>query len=76
MEKLETIRKGQIWLTVFKTEDEDLIVTMQRTYRDRDGRLKFTPFLNASRGDIRDVNDCLSRFHEFEREYYYGGEGQ
>lgn len=67
MEKIQSIRKGQIWLNVFKTEDGQVLVTINKTYRDKSGEWNQTQFLNTRRGDIEDLRDALSEFHEFEK---------
>ena len=72
MEKIESIRKGSIWLNVFKTGDGQILVTANKTYR-KNGEWNRTSFLNPRRGDILDLMDCLSEFHEFEKVVKAGG---
>lgn len=67
MEKIESIRKGNIWLNVFKADKGEILVTINKTYRDKDGEWNQTAFLNPRRGDIKDVMDALTEFHEFEK---------
>ena len=67
MEKIQSLRKGNIWLNVFKTDDGQLLATINKTYMKRNGEWDQTPFLNARRGDIQDLMDALSEFHEFEK---------
>ena len=69
MEKLKGIRKGRIWLNVFKTDDREIIVTVNKTYMDKDGKWNHTPFLNPRRGDIEDLRDCVFEFHEFAKAF-------
>lgn len=67
MEKIESIRKGSIWLNVFKANDGELVVTINKTFMNKDGEWNQTPFLNLRRGDVLDVMDCLCELHEFEK---------
>jgi hypothetical protein len=67
MEKIQSIRKGNIWLNVFKTENGQILAAVNKSFMNKDGQWNQTPFLNARRGDIRDLMDALSEFHEFEK---------
>jgi hypothetical protein len=67
MEKIESIRKGSIWLNVFKTDDGQILATVNKSFMNKDGQWNQTPFLNTRRGDIRDLMDALLEFHEFEK---------
>ena len=67
MKKIHSLRKGNIWINVFKTDDGQLIVTINKTYMNSDGEWDQTPFLNPRRGDIHDLMDALMEFHEFEK---------
>jgi len=67
MEKIKTLRKGSIWLNVFKTDDGQLVLTINKTYMKRNGEWDQTPFLNSRRGDTRDLMDALFEFHEIEK---------
>jgi len=67
MEKIQNIRKGSIWLNVFKTDDGKILVTINKTYINKEGEWDQTRFLNPRRGDILDLMDCLTNFHEFEK---------
>ena len=69
MEKIESIRKGRVWLNIFKTEDGQFLVTINKTYMNKNGEWNQTPFLNPRRGDIEDLNDCFLEFHEFEKAF-------
>ena len=44
MEKLDSIRKGQIWLTVFRTDDGEIAITFCKSYPTTQGWKK-TNFL-------------------------------
>ena len=74
MEKLESIRKGNIWLNVFKTDDGQILATVNKTYRDKNGQWGRTPFLNPRQGDIRDLVDAVEEFHQFEKMGNAGGQ--
>jgi hypothetical protein len=65
MEKVESFRKGNIWLNVFKTDDGQILATVNKTYRDKNGQWGRTPFLNPGRGDIRDLVDAVEEFRQF-----------
>lgn len=67
MEKIESIRKGNIWLKVFKSDDGQILATVNKTYRKKNGQWNQTPFLNPRRGDIQDLMDALQEFHDFEK---------
>ena len=67
MEKIKSLRKGNIWLNIFKTDDGQLVATINKTYMKRNGEWDQTPFLNPRRGDIHDLMDALQEFHEFEK---------
>ena len=67
MEKVQSIRKGNIWLNVFKTDDGQILATVNKTYRDKNGQWGRTPFLNPRRGDIRDLVDAVEEFRQFEK---------
>ena len=67
MEKIQRIRKGNIWLNVFKTDDGQILATVNKSFMNKDGQWDQTPFLNPRRGDIHDLMDALLKFHEFEK---------
>lgn len=67
MEKIKSIRKGSIWLNVFKTDDSQILATVKKTFLNKDGQWNQTQFLNARRGDILDLMDALQEFHELEK---------
>ncbi len=72
MKKIENFRKGQIWLNIFKTDEDETIVTINKTYRGRTGEIIPTPFLIPRRGDIQDLTDCLHEFLEWENKQKIG----
>ena len=67
MEKIQSIRKGSIWLNVFKTDDSRILTTVNKSYKNKDGQWEQTPFLNPRRGDIHNLMDAIQEFHEFEK---------
>ena len=67
MEKIHSTRKGNIWLNVFKTDDKQLLITVSKSFLNKDGQWERTPFLNPSQGDIHDLMDVLLEFHGFEK---------
>jgi len=74
MEKVESFRKGNIWLNVFKTDNGQILATVNKTYRDKNGQWGRTPFLNPRQGDIRDLVDALEAFRQFEKMLNAGGQ--
>ena len=75
MEKIESIRKGQVWLNVFRTDDGELTVTISKSYPAGNGVWKRTAFLRPKRGDVIDVLDAIEEFHEFVERLEKGGGG-
>ncbi len=67
MEKVESFRKGNIWLNVFKTDNGQILATVNKTYRDKNGQWGRTSFLNPRQGDIRDLVDAVEEFRQFEK---------
>ncbi len=67
MEKTHSIRKGNIWMNVFKTDDGQFVTTINKTYKKTNGEWNQTQFLNPRRGDFHDLMDALREFHEFEK---------
>ena len=53
MEKIESIRKGMIWLNVFKMEDGQILMTVTKTNKDKNGKWNQTPYLITRRGENR-----------------------
>jgi len=74
MEKIESIRKGNIWLNVFRTDDGQILTTVNKTYRDKNGQWEQTAFLNPRRGDIHDLVDAIEEFRQFEKVINPGGQ--
>ena len=62
MEKITSIRKGRIWVNVYKDQDGDMAITIQKTFRGRDGGWKPTPFLRPRFGDIESLMEALGQF--------------
>ena len=67
MEKINSIRRGSIWLNAFRTDDGQILVTVNKSFMNRDGQWSWTPFLNTRRGDLHDLMDLLIEFHESEK---------
>ena len=63
MKKIKSIRKGNVWLNVFQTDDDEILVTLNKTYRNQKGEWKKTNFLNPRRGDLYDVLDILKELN-------------
>jgi len=67
MEKIKSIRKGNIWLNVFKTAGGQILATVNKTYQDKTGQWEQTSFLNPRRGDIHDLMDAIEEFRQLEK---------
>ena len=72
--QVESFRKGNIWLNVFKTDNGQILATVNKTYRDKNGQWGRTPFLNPRQGDIRDLVDAVEAFRQFEKMLNAGGQ--
>ena len=70
MEKLDSIRMGQIWLTVFKTDNGEIVITFCKSYPTTQG-WKTTNFLRPEAGDVKKLSAALQIFQEA----YNKGEG-
>jgi hypothetical protein len=71
MEKLNSIRKGQIWLTVFKTDDGEIAITICKSYPTTRG-WKQTNFLRPETGDIKKLLEALHEFNKLYEAYSRG----
>ena len=72
MEKLDSIRKGQIWLTVFRTDDGETAITICKSYLTTQG-WKTTNFLRPESGDIKKLYEALHEFEQLQQAYNKGG---
>ena len=73
MQKLKSIRKGQIWINVLKTDDDQTAITICKSYPTTEG-WKQTNFLRAETGDIKNLLQGLKEFHEEQKSYEKEGE--
>jgi hypothetical protein len=64
MEKIYSIRKGRIWLNVFRTDGSGVVASVNKTYMDKNGAWQRTSFLNPKRGDIQDLMEALREFEQ------------
>ena len=71
MEKLDSIRKVQIWLTVFRTDDGEIAITFCKSYPTTQG-WKNTNFLRPEAGDIKKLLEALQQFHKLKDAYSRG----
>ena len=62
-ERIQSTRKGSIWLNVSKAEDGQIVATINKTWSEWNQR----SFPYSRRGDILDLMDALYEFHEFEK---------
>jgi hypothetical protein len=68
MEKIESFRKGRMWLNVFRADSGELALTIKKSYPAGDGKWKYTDLINPGRGDIEDLEYLLERFKAFKQE--------
>ena len=68
MEKLDSIRKGQIWLTVFRADDGEIVFTLCKSYPTSQG-WKRTNFLRPDAGDVKRLLEVLQEFHRMQETY-------
>ena len=71
MQKTNSIRKGQIWLTVFRTDDGELVITFCKSYPTTQG-WKYTNFLRPATGDIKNLMEALHEFCKLHESYSKG----
>ena len=71
MEKIESIRKGQIWITVFRTDDGEVAITICKSYPTTQG-WKTTNFLRPEDGDINKLYKALREFSKLQAEIRKG----
>lgn len=64
MKKIESIHRGRMWLNIFCTDDGQVLLTINKSCRDREGRWKETPFLKSDSKDIDDLMELLSEFRK------------
>ena len=63
MIKMQSIRRGQIWLHVFKTDDGGTAITINKSYPTTQG-WKQTNFLRPDSGDIKCLLEALQELYE------------
>jgi hypothetical protein len=73
MEKTNSIRKGQIWLTVFRTDDGEIAITLCKSYPTTQG-WKYTNFLRPEAGDVKNLMQALQEFNKLQEAYNRGGD--
>lgn len=62
MEKIESIRRGRIWLNVYKNDDGELAITIQKSFPAKDGSWIKTPFLVPRYNDLINLVEALAEF--------------
>lgn len=75
MKKIDSFRKGRIWLNVFRTDSGDLALTIKKSFPVGNSQWKQTPVLLPGR---RDIDNLKSLLEEFQKELgeNAGGGGQ
>lgn len=71
MKKTNSIRKGQIWLTVFRTDDDEIAITICKSYPTTQG-WKNTNFLRPEAGDLKRLLEALQEFQQLQEAYNKG----
>jgi hypothetical protein len=71
MEKLDSIRKGQIWLNVFRINDGEIAITVNKSYLTTCG-WKQTNFFRPQTGDIKKLMEALQEFYKWQESYSKG----
>ena len=71
MQKTNSIRKGQIWLTVFRTGDDKIAITICKSYLTTKG-WKYTNFLRPESGDVQNLMKALQEFSKMYESYSKG----
>ena len=68
MRKIDSIRKGPIWINVLKTDDNQTAITICKSYPTTQG-WKQTNFLRAETGDINNLLQALNEFCQEQKSY-------
>lgn len=68
MQKIKSIRKGRVWLNVYRAADGELTVTIQKSYPAKEGGYRQTQFLRPEENDLRNIAFLLTAFSEFQSE--------
>jgi len=76
MEKVNSFRKGRIWVNVYQDLNGDLAVTIQKSFRGRDGTWRNTPFLRPKFGDIESLRKALDQLADIHCEHPQTAEGR
>ena len=66
MQKIESIRRGRIWLNIYKDRNGELALTIEKSYPAKEGGWKRTPFLIPKYNDLMNLIEALSEFMEFQ----------
>lgn len=72
MEKIESYRKGRLWLNVFRTTDGELALTIKKSFPSRNGGWKRTDLLRPDMNDLDHMKYLLDTFAQHEAELKYG----
>lgn len=64
MEKIQSFRKGRIWLNVYRADDGELALTIKKSFPSRAGGWKKTDFLKPRYNDLMDLVMVLTEFME------------
>jgi len=73
MEKLESVRKGKIWMNIFETDDKKLIFNFNKTYYKKSEWHKAEFFTQE---ETVHISMLIEIFHEFEKIYNNNQERQ
>lgn len=76
MKKLDSIRKGRLWLNVFETPEGQRALTIRKSFPSRDGGWKQTDFLRPDLNDLKHLKSLLDEYALNEEEQKYGDGSQ
>ena len=62
MEKLDSIRKCQIWLNVFRRDDGEIVITFCKSYPTTNG-WKMTDFVRPGADDKKRILEALQEYY-------------
>ena len=68
MEKIKSFRRGRVWLNVFVDQNGELALTIKKSFPDKEGKWKQTPFLRPKFRDLDNLVQVLMEFMEFQQE--------
>ena len=68
MEKIKSFREGRMWLNVFKSPNDEYVLTIKKSYPAGNGQWKYTDLINPDRGDLENLQTLFARFKIFKED--------